>query len=173
MNPSLSNVKKVTIASLLVAVAVVGSTFSFPVGISKCAPIQHMVNILCAVFLGRYAGVSVAFCASSLRLLLGLGSILAYPGSMWGALLAGIVYHRTGSLILTLIAEVFGTGILGGLTAYPLAILVLGKTAGQIAFYTYVVPFLISTIGGSLLAGILLFTLRRTGALRNLQQHTL
>lgn len=100
-----------------------------------------MVNILCAVFLGRYAGVSVAFCASTLRLLLGLGSILAYPGSMFGALLAGLVYHRTGSLLLTLGAEVFGTGILGGLSAYPLAILVLSKTAGQIAFYTYVVPF--------------------------------
>lgn len=173
MNSSSSNVKKVTIASLLIAVAVVGSTFSFPVGISKCAPVQHMVNILCAVFLGRYVGVSVAFCASTLRLLLGLGSILAYPGSMWGALLAGIVYQRTGSLLLTLGAEVFGTGILGGLSAYPLAIVVLGKTAGQVAFYTYVVPFLISTIGGSLLAGILLFTLRRTGALHNLQQHTL
>lgn len=38
MNDSTSNVKKVTIAGVLVAVAVVGSTFSFPVGISRCAP---------------------------------------------------------------------------------------------------------------------------------------
>ena len=90
---------------------------------------------------------------------------------MWGALLSGIVYHRTGNLLLTLLAEVFGTGILGGLSAYPLAILVLGKSAGQIAFYTYVVPFLISTIGGSLLAGILLYALRSTGALQQIKQH--
>lgn len=171
MNDSTSNVKKVTIAGVLVAVAVVGSTFSFPVGISRCAPVQHMINILCAVLLGRYYGVGVAFCASTLRLVLGLGSILAFPGSMWGALLSGIVYHRTGDLLLTLLAEVFGTGILGGLSAYPLAILVLGKSAGQIAFYTYVVPFLISTIGGSLLAGILLYALRSTGALQQIKQH--
>lgn len=130
-----------------------------------------MINILCAVLLGRYYGVGVAFCASTLRLVLGLGSILAFPGSMWGALLSGIVYHRTGNLLLTLLAEVFGTGILGGLSAYPLAILVLGKSAGQIAFYTYVVPFLISTIGGSLLAGILLYALRSTGALQQIKQH--
>ena len=45
MNDSTSNVKKVTIAGVLVAVAVVGSTFSFPVGISRCAPVQHMINI--------------------------------------------------------------------------------------------------------------------------------
>ena len=38
--------RKVTLAGLLVAVAVVGSTFSFPVFSSKCAPVQHMVNIL-------------------------------------------------------------------------------------------------------------------------------
>lgn len=130
-----------------------------------------MINILCAVLLGRYYGVGVAFCASTLRLVTGLGSVLAFPGSMWGALLAGIVYNRTGNLFLTLLAEVFGTGILGGLSAYPLAIIVLGKSAGQIAFYTYVVPFLISTIGGSLLAGILLYTLRSTGALAQLKQH--
>ena len=124
MNESTSNVKKVTMAGILVAVAVVGSTFSFPVGISKCAPVQHMINILCAVLLGRYYGVGVAFCASTLRLVTGLGSVLAFPGSMWGALLAGIVYNRTGNLFLTLLAEVFGTGILGGLSAYPLAIIV-------------------------------------------------
>lgn len=72
MNESTSNVKKVTMAGILVAVAVVGSTFSFPVGISKCAPVQHMINILCAVLLGRYYGVGVAFCASTLRLVTGL-----------------------------------------------------------------------------------------------------
>lgn len=40
-----TNVKKL-------AVAVVGSLFSVPVFGSKCSPVQHMVNILCAVLLG-------------------------------------------------------------------------------------------------------------------------
>lgn len=83
------------------AVAVVGSVFSFPVFGSKCAPVQHMVNILCAVLLGPYYGVGVAFVASLLRNLLGLGSLMAFPGSMFGALLCGIVFHKTNKLLPT------------------------------------------------------------------------
>ena len=59
-----------------IAVAVVGSMFSFPVLGSKCAPIQHMVNVICAVFLGPAYGVGAAFVASLLRNLLGLGSLI-------------------------------------------------------------------------------------------------
>lgn len=47
-----SNTKKLALAGVLCAVAVVGSMFSFPVFGSKCAPVQHMVNVLCAVLLG-------------------------------------------------------------------------------------------------------------------------
>ena len=81
--------KKLALAGMLCALAVVGSVFSFPIFGSKCAPVQHMVNILCAVLLGPYYGVGVAFVASLLRNLLGLGSLMAFPGSMFGALLMG------------------------------------------------------------------------------------
>ena len=77
-----SNTKKLAIAGILCAVAVVGSLFTFPVLASKCAPIQHMVNVLCAVLLGPWYGVGVAFGASLIRNLLGLGTIMAFPGSM-------------------------------------------------------------------------------------------
>ena len=110
-----NSTKKLAVAGILVAVAVVGSTFSFPVFGSKCAPVQHMVNILCAVFLGPWYGVGVAFAASLLRNLMGLGSLLAFPGSMCGALLCGVAYWKSKNLPVTLAAEVFGTGILGGL----------------------------------------------------------
>ena len=46
--------KKLALAGMLCALAVVGSVFSFPIFGSKCAPVQHMVNILCAVLLGPY-----------------------------------------------------------------------------------------------------------------------
>jgi energy coupling factor transporter S component ThiW len=162
-------VKKLALAGILCAVAVVGSMFSFPVFGSKCAPVQHMVNILCAVFLGPWYGVAVAFVASLLRNLLGLGSLLAFPGSMCGALLCGVAYWKTKNLPATLVAEVFGTGIIGGLLSYPIAIAFMGKSAGDIAFYAYVVPFLISTVGGSVLAGILVFALKKSGALKTMQ----
>ena len=42
---------RLTLAAILVAVAVVGSLFSFPVFGSKCSPVQHMVNVVCGVLL--------------------------------------------------------------------------------------------------------------------------
>ena len=101
--------------------------------------------------------------------LLGLGSLMAFPGSMCGALLCGLVYDRFRNLIPTLCAEVFGTGIIGGLLAWPVAVLLMGKPAGSIAFYAYVVPFLVSTIGGSLIAGAVLLTLEKNNALQRMQ----
>ena len=136
-----TNTKKLTLAGVLCAVAVVGSMYSFP----------------------------VAFTASLLRNLLGLGSLMAFPGSMCGALLCGLVYDRLRNLIPPLCAEVFGTGIIGGLLAWPVAVLLMGKPAGSIAFYAYVVPFLVSTIGGSLIAGAVLLTLEKNNALQRMQ----
>ena len=163
------SVKKLALAGMLCALAVVGSVFSFPIFGSKCAPVQHMVNILCAVLLGPYWGLGVAFVASLLRNLLGLGSLMAFPGSMFGALLCVVVYHKTQKLLPTLVGEVFGTSILGGLCAYPVAILLMGKSAGDIAFYAYIVPFLVSTAGGAVIAGVLLAALQRSGALHSMQ----
>ena len=159
------NVKKLAYAGILCAVAVAGSLFSVPVFGSKCAPVQHMVNILCAVLLGPWYGVSVAFVASLLRNLMGLGSLLAFPGSMFGALLCGLAFHKTHNTWITYIAEVFGTGILGGLCAYPIAILFMGKNAGDIAYYVYVVPFLISTAGGAILSCVIVEALKKTKAI--------
>ena len=167
---SKNNVKKLAVAGMLCVIAVVGSMFSFPVFGSKCAPVQHMVNILFAVFLGPAYGVAGAFGASLIRNLVGLGSLMAFPGSMLGALLCGLVYRKTGNLMLTLAAEVFGTAVLGGLCAYPVAVLLMGQPAGEVAFYAYIIPFLISTAVGSVLSGVLLFSLERAKALGPMQE---
>ena len=88
------NIRKLTIAGVLVAVAVVGSLFSIPVFGAKCSPVQHMVNVLGAVLLGPGYAVGMAFAAALIRNLLGLGSLLAFPGSMIGALLCGVSYAK-------------------------------------------------------------------------------
>ena len=162
-----NSTKKLALAGVLCAVAVVGSMFSFPVFGSTCAPVQHMVNILCAVFLGPWYGVGVAFVASLLRNLLGLGSLMAFPGSMCGALLCGLVYWKSKNLPATLAAEVFGTGIIGGLAAYPVAKGLMGLAPA--AYTVYIVPFLISTVAGSILAGILVFALEKSGAVKSMR----
>lgn len=160
-----TNVKKLAIAGVFCAVAVVGSLFSFPVFGSKCSPVQHMVNILCSVLLGPWYSVGAAFGAALIRNLLGLGSLMAFPGSIFGALVSGIVYQKTKNIFGTLLGEVFGTSIIGGLCAYPVAIFLMGKSAGDIAFYAYIIPFLISTAAGAIISGLLIYSLKRVHAL--------
>ena len=86
-----TSTQKLAIAGVLTAAAVAGSLISVPVAGSKCAPVQHMVNVFAAVMLGPWWGIGIAFCASLIRNLLGIGSLLAFPGSMVGALCCGEV----------------------------------------------------------------------------------
>ena len=129
--------KRLALAGVLTAVAVAGSLLSVPVAGSKCAPVQHMVNVLAAVALGPWWGVGIAFCASLLRNLMGLGSLMAFPGSMVGALCCGLAYTKTRKVNLTCMAEAFGTGILGGLAAYPVAKLLMGANPAGLFVYDF------------------------------------
>lgn len=165
-----TNTKKLAVAGVFCAVAVVGSLLSFPVFGSKCSPVQHMVNILCAVLLGPGYGLGAAFAAALIRNLLGLGSLMAFPGSMFGALLCGMVYAKTKNIFGTLLGEVFGTAVLGGLCAYPIAIFFMGQSAAGLAFYAYIIPFLISTAGGAAISAVLIYTLKKSGALHTMQE---
>ena len=162
-----NNTRKLAFAALFAALAVVGSTFSVPVFGSKCAPVQHLVNVLCAVLLGPFWGVACAFVASLVRNLLGLGTLLAFPGSMCGALLSGLLYKKLQHIGAACIGEVFGTAVIGGMLAYPIASLIMGNQSA--ALFTFVVPFLISTAGGSLIAAVVLMALKRSGVLARMQ----
>lgn len=156
---------RLAVAGLLVALAVVGSLFSFPVFGSKCSPVQHLVNVVCGVLLGPWYALAAGFLAALIRNLTGLGSLLAFPGSMCGALLCGLAWRFTKLLPAAMAGEVFGTGVIGGLLAYPIAVAFMGVSAASIGFTAYVVPFLISTAVGSAIAGAVLFALKRSGAL--------
>ncbi|MEE8836093.1 MAG: energy coupling factor transporter S component ThiW [Eubacteriales bacterium] len=160
-----TNTRKLVTSGMLVALIVCLSGFYIPVGASKCFPIQHMVNVLSAVLLGPWWGMGIAFCASLIRNLMGTGTLLAFPGSMIGALLCGFVYARTSRLLPTYAAEIVGTGVLGGMAACPVAVYLLGKTA---AIFTYVIPFLVSTVGGTLIAAVIIAVMDRSHALRYL-----
>lgn len=131
--------KKIAFSGVFIALAVLGSLISIPIAGSKCAPVQHMINILSAVILGPWYSVGIAFCASLLRNLLGIGSLMAFPGSMIGALCCGIAYKLTKKISITCISEAFGTGILGGIAAYPVAKLMMGLQPE--GMFIYIIPF--------------------------------
>ncbi|MFR3065388.1 energy coupling factor transporter S component ThiW [Peptoniphilus sp.] len=154
-----SNTKKLTIAAFFVAIAVVFSFVNIPVGLAKCYPIQHMVNVLSAVLLGPLYSVLVAFCTSLIRNMSGTGSLMAFPGSMIGAFFSGILFYKTKKLSLAFLGEVIGTGLIGALLAYPIAKFVLGK---EMALFGMVIPFSVSTLGGSIIAIIIILSIKNT-----------
>ncbi|HWR31003.1 MAG TPA: energy coupling factor transporter S component ThiW [Negativicutes bacterium] len=142
--------RKLTFTALFMAVGVLSAHLVYiPVGVAKCFPVQHAINVLLAVLIGTKYSVGAAFGISALRNILGTGSLLAFPGSMIGAALAGIFYSRTNSIWGAVIGEIIGTGVIGGLIAFPVAKYFLGSGVGAMFF---VVPFLVSTVGGSFIA---------------------
>ncbi|MBW2579763.1 MAG: energy coupling factor transporter S component ThiW [Deltaproteobacteria bacterium] len=131
------------------------------VGISKCFPAQHMVNVLSAVMLGPAYAVAIATIAGIIRNMMGLGTLLAFPGGMIGALLAGLAYRASKNIYLAGLGEVIGTGILGSLASvWIVAPLLMGKA---MALATLMIAFSVSTLGGTIIAIIALHLLRKGG----------
>ncbi|MBD7910298.1 MULTISPECIES: energy coupling factor transporter S component ThiW [Clostridium] len=140
---------KLAMSGIFIAISTVFGTFSIPIFGAKMSPVQHFINVVSAVILGPVYALGNAFVTSLLRNMLGTGSLLAFPGSMIGALLAGLAYKKFKRVGLALLGEVIGTGIIGALAAYPIATLLLGK---EVVLFVYIVPFSVSCIGGAAIA---------------------
>ena len=156
-----SSASKIDDLAMLISTGVLGSyvpVFVFLIGPAKCAPLQHLINVVAAVFLGPGYAVAVAFGVSLLRNMLGLGTILAFPGSMVGAFLAGLLFlfsrkvklNMSVGIALTSAGEAFGTGLLGALLAFPVAKWLLGNSTISATFF--IMPFMVSSAVGAVLA---------------------
>lgn len=154
------NTRKLAIMTMFVAIAVAGSAFvSFPAGIARAYPIQHAVNVLAAIMLGPIPALIIAFMTGLVRVLTGTGSLLAFPGGMIGAYLAGILYQRSGKAAFAAIGEVIGTGIIAPIIAVPYAKILMGTTVTAVFFMP---PFLVSSISGAALGLVLAARLQHT-----------
>lgn len=163
---SRSNIRKLTAAAVLTALATAGSLFSFPFLGAKCSPIQHLVNIIAGVYLGPWYALGSALCASLIRNILGLGSPLAFPGSMAGALLSGVMYHmilknkgQGARLTGAYLGELTGTSLIGGMLSYPVALFVMKNQAATL--FGFVFPFFVSTLVGTVSAAIIVTAMKK------------
>lgn len=146
-------------AAILVAMAVALSPFFIPVGISKCYPAQHMINVVAAVVLGPAHAVMIAFLSALIRNLLGLGTLLAFPGGMIGALLAGLAYRFFKKNWAAGLGEVLGSGVLGALAgAWLVGPVLLEKSMAAGAL---VAAFSLSSVGGAMVGLLALKFLRK------------
>lgn len=159
------NVKKLTIASTLTAIAVVCSSIYIPLGVTKVFPIQHFVNVVAAVVLGPGYALMMALSVALIRNMLGTGSILAFPGSVFGALVSSVLYLKTRHLAGAICGEVVGTGIIGALVAWILASTLLQSQAGA---WLFVGTFGLSSLAGAMLGVLGLTAIFKSGTIRNL-----
>ncbi len=155
-----SQLRKLTAAALFAAIAVVCSPLSIPVGASKCLPVQHFVNIISGILLGPWYSMGAAFVTSLIRNFMGTGSLMAFPGSMCGAFLSGFLYAKFKKLPFAYIGELVGTSLIGAMLCFPIASFIMSKEA---ALFTYVIPFFISSFGGTVIAAIIAPVLKKTG----------
>lgn len=145
---------KLTLTAMMIALGTLTSNLLFiPVGFTKLFPVQHFLNVLSAVLLGPYYAVAQAFGVSLLRNMMGTGSIFAFPGSMIGALLAALLFHKSKKLSLAFIGEVIGTGVIGAMLSYPIATLFLGQEA---TLFGFIPLFIFSSFAGGLIGFIIL-----------------
>jgi energy coupling factor transporter S component ThiW len=157
------NLQRITTMALLAAAGVASAyAGALPLFGARLFPAQGALNVIAGGLLGPLGAAGTALLTAILRNLLGTGTPLAIPGSVVGALLAGLMAQRFRGAWAPVLGEVVGTGIIGALLAYPLAVGLLGnKTAAAAGWTFFMVPFSLSSGAGALLGGLALAALRR------------
>jgi len=152
--------RSVAYAVVLVAIGVALAPYtSFPIGIAKVNPTQHFVNVVGAVLLGPWWAVIIAAIIGIIRNVMGVGTLLAFPGGMIGAFLAGILYQHTRKLLLGATGEVIGTGFIAPVvSALFVAPVLMGKA---IPLFALIPSFLASTLAGAIIGVLAIGLLQR------------
>lgn len=159
-----SLIKKQIFTALLASMGYVLSTFvSFP----RMAPFQHFINVIGGVFLGPYWNFVCALMTGLMRMILNGSTILAVIGAVVGAFLSGLLYKKLQKLILGVVGEVIGTGVISAIIAYPFMRTFYGLPDTSV--FTYVPFFTPSSLMGATLGYILLKTLEKSKLLSYLK----
>ncbi|HAS52213.1 MAG TPA: energy coupling factor transporter S component ThiW [Gammaproteobacteria bacterium] len=149
---------------VLAALAVALSPISIPVGVARVSPSQHFINVVAGALVGPWWGLGMALVTSLVRNALGMGTPLAFPGSVFGVVCAGLAFRYTRNIYLTALGEVIGTGLIGATVgALLVAPYLMGK---DLALAVLILPFLLSSVAGAMLGIWGLRVLRQLGYLR-------
>ena len=94
---------------------------------------------------------------------------LALTGAVFGAFLSGVFYRMSkGKVILAVLGEIIGTGIIGALASYPVMTLLWGKEG--LGWLFYVPSFICGTLIGGSIAYVFLRKLASNGMLARMQR---
>lgn len=154
------HLRRLALAAMFAATATVLGSLSIPVGPTKVAPFQHAINAIAAIWLGPWYAAGAALVTATLRYMLHTGSVFAFPGSPFGALVVGYVYlwlrRDTAALF-----EPIGTGLIGGTIAGLIFAPLIGSSKTT---WFFIQAFLASSIPGAILGYAVIRVLRRIPA---------
>jgi energy coupling factor transporter S component ThiW len=149
--------------------AAMGTLLSFPplaipVAGTKLLPFQHTINAVAGILLGPWYAAGAALVTAALRNSLGWGTLFAFPGSPFGALVVGYAYRLLRRDEAALF-EPLGTGPIGATLAALVVAPLMGK---HLTLWTLQLLFLASSIPGAILGYVVIRVLRRVPAVGDL-----
>lgn len=159
MRSKQNSTRKMVLTAMLACLAFVLNTFVY---FPAMAPFQHVMNVLAAVLLGPWYGSVSALICGLMRMMSGR-TIQAVTGAVFGPVLGGLLYRKTGNIYLVWAGEVIGTGLIGAMASYPFMRWFYGLEAVSPFYY---IPFYTpsAVIGGAMGAAVYV-TLKRSGML--------
>ncbi|MGO3019099.1 MAG: energy coupling factor transporter S component ThiW [Anaerococcus sp.] len=158
--------KKMVLMAFFVAIGVVISPI---LRVHGFAPTQHLVNIVCSVFLGPWYSLVCALSIGILRMMFFAITPLAITGGIFGAFLSGLFYRKFHeNIIAACFGEIIGTGIIGSMISFPVMKFVAGDA--KVALFTYTPSFLAATIIGSIAAFSFLKVLDKNKTLEKMKE---
>ncbi|MGQ9596139.1 MAG: energy coupling factor transporter S component ThiW [Thermoproteota archaeon] len=171
------SLRKLILSSLLAALALAISPVTwFAWGPTRAFPGQHLVNILAGIMVGPLWASMSAVIVGTLRIMLGVGTIFAYPGGIPGGLMVGLVHKflrgkvgRRKAILLASFSEPIGTVLIGGTLSWYMLDPLLGT--GLQTRFGALLPFYLgwalSSVSGSIIGTISVLALDSLGALRH------
>lgn len=169
--------RKLILSSLLSALALAISPVAwFAWGPTRAFPGQHLVNVLAGIMVGPLWASMGAIIVGTLRIMLGVGTIFAYPGGIPGGILVGLMYkllrrkvNKRKTILLASLGEPVGTVLIGGTLSWYMLDPLLG-TGLQIRFGTlfpFYLGWALSSVSGSIIGTLLVLALDRLEVLKH------
>lgn len=146
---------------------------------TKANPTQHTINSVLGVLLGPFWTAIAAIFIGTIRNMLGIGTLYAFPGGIPGGMVVGFVYWLLKHFkvsekkrLISAFAEPIGTLLIGA----PLALFLVASWIGPqslanlpaekgalLAFLTFGAGWALSCVPGSIVGFIILAILSRAG----------
>jgi len=160
-----NNILKMVMLSMLIAIGVVISPI---MRVEGMCPMAHFINIVCSVLLGPYYSLLCAFIIGIIRMAFMGIPPLALTGAVFGAFLSGVFYRLSkGKILMAVIGEIIGTGIIGAIVSYPVMTYIWGKDG--LSWFFYIPSFICGTLIGGSIAYFFLRKMVDNGMLAKMQ----